>query len=80
LLISTAGASIGNTLDPTSPDWGWQDQGPVITSSPQKPFNAIDPALFRDDDGTLWMPFGSYWEGIHLVQLHPESGHLSVTS
>jgi arabinan endo-1,5-alpha-L-arabinosidase len=37
-------------------------------------YNAIDPALFRDAGGNLWMSFGSYWSGIKLIQLDPATG------
>jgi arabinan endo-1,5-alpha-L-arabinosidase len=37
-------------------------------------FNTIDPSVFSDDDGTLWLAFGSYWSGIKLVQLDPTTG------
>jgi arabinan endo-1,5-alpha-L-arabinosidase len=37
-------------------------------------FNAIDPSVFSDDNGTLWLAFGSYWSGIKLVPLDPKTG------
>ena len=37
-------------------------------------FNTIDPSVFSDDNGTLWLAFGSYWSGIKLVQLDPKTG------
>lgn len=73
---SAIGLATGKSLDPDSPAWGWTDQGPVITSNEQSPFNAIDPALFRDDDGTLWISWGSFWNGLYLAQLNPKSGKL----
>ncbi|MDA9831651.1 arabinan endo-1,5-alpha-L-arabinosidase [Akkermansiaceae bacterium] len=73
---SAIGIAAGKTLDPKSPDWGWKDQGPVITSDKSKPFNAIDPALFKDDDGSLWMSWGSFWNGLYLAQLDPKTGKL----
>lgn len=34
-----------------------------------------DPAIFRDEaDGRLWMMFGSFWDGIFLVELDPKTG------
>jgi arabinan endo-1,5-alpha-L-arabinosidase len=62
------------TLDPTAPNFKWTDQGVVIGSQRTDDFNAIDPALFRDDDGRLWMAFGSFWSGIKLVELDPATG------
>jgi arabinan endo-1,5-alpha-L-arabinosidase len=62
------------TLDPNDPRFRWVDQGPVVASSTNNNFNAIDPSVMCDQDGTLWMAFGSFWSGIQLVQLDPGSG------
>jgi arabinan endo-1,5-alpha-L-arabinosidase len=48
------------------------DQGIVVQSVPNRDhWNAIDPAIVEDDEGTAWMSFGSFWEGIKLVRLDP---------
>ena len=73
---SAIGLATGKTLDPESPDWGWKDQGPVITSNENTPFNAIDPAVFRDHDGSLWLSWGSFWQGLYLAPLDPKTGKL----
>lgn len=62
------------TLDPDDPAYEWTDQGVVIQSDPSVDYNAIDPALFRDEDGSLWMSFGSFWGGLKMIQLDSESG------
>ncbi|QSX33122.1 family 43 glycosylhydrolase [Shewanella avicenniae] len=36
--------------------------------------NAIDPAVFNDADGGLWMTYGSYSGGIFVLQLDPDTG------
>ncbi|MCH1925524.1 family 43 glycosylhydrolase [Shewanella sp. C32] len=36
--------------------------------------NAIDPAVFNDSEGNLWMTYGSYSGGIFVLQLDPNSG------
>ncbi|CAD6364559.1 LamG-like jellyroll fold domain-containing protein [Shewanella putrefaciens] len=36
--------------------------------------NAIDPAIFYDKDGGLWMTYGSYSGGIWVLQLDPTTG------
>lgn len=71
---SAIGLATGKTLDPDSPDWKWTDQGPVIISHRGSPFNAIDPALFRDEDGSLWMSWGSFWKGLYPLELDPATG------
>lgn len=71
---SAIGLATARTLDWTAPDAGWTDAGLVVRSSPPDDFNAIDPAIFRDNDGRLWMTFGSFWGGIQLVELDPQTG------
>jgi len=41
---------------------------------PGEAYNAIDPSVFQDRDGSLWLAFGSYWSGIKLIQLDPQTG------
>ncbi len=62
------------TLNPNNPEYKWTDQGVVIRSREGEHFNAIDPAIFSDDDGSLWMAFGSYWSGLKLMELDPKTG------
>lgn len=45
----------------------------VISSGPGVPYNAIAAAI-ATKDGKLWMAFGSFWRGIHLIELNPETG------
>jgi arabinan endo-1,5-alpha-L-arabinosidase len=71
---SAIGLVTNSTLNPEAPNYRWIDQGPVISSSPRDDFNAIDPALFHDVDGSLWMSFGSFWSGIKMIQLDPQTG------
>lgn len=53
----------------------WQDQGMVITSSTYPADeNAIDPNIIADTQGNVWMNWGSWWNGIHIVQLNPQTG------
>lgn len=62
------------TLDPASPQFAWRDDGIVIQSFRTNNFNAIDPALIRDQEGRLWMSFGSFWSGIKMIELDPATG------
>jgi arabinan endo-1,5-alpha-L-arabinosidase len=72
---SGIGLATNPTLDPADPAYKWTDQGVVIeTRQNRDQFNAIDPAIFADTDGKLWLAFGSFWEGIKLVELDPATG------
>ncbi len=66
-----------------APNLTWQDDGPVLimpdcrdngTDCPV----AIDPAVFRDAEGELYMAFGSGTSGIWIVELDKQTGHLSA--
>lgn len=72
--VSGIGLATNPTLDPTDPAYHWTDQGPVITSTNGSPYNTIDPSFVWDASGNLWMAFGSYWNGIYLVQLNSTTG------
>lgn len=67
---SAIGVATNRTLDPASPLYKWEDHGCVVRSvGGRDNWNAIDPNLFVDEDGTPWLSFGSFWDGIRLVQL-----------
>lgn len=71
---SAIGLASSPTLDPEDPDYRWKDEGIVIRSGKEDPYNAIDPQLFQDRDQSLWMVFGSFWTGIQLIELDPKTG------
>ena len=72
---SAIGLLIGTTLDPESPNYKWQDGGPVVWSDGVEDSNAIDPGVFRDPtNGSLWLTYGSYFGYIRLVELNPKTG------
>ena len=72
---SAIGLLVGKTLDPSSPDYAWEDAGPVVWSDGVEDSNAIDPGVFRDpNDGSMWLTYGSYFGYIRLVQLDPRTG------
>lgn len=70
---SCIGLATNKTLNPNAPEFKWEDQGRVLQSVPGRDmWNAIDPNLIRDEAGRPWLSFGSFWEGIKLVQLRPD--------
>ncbi len=71
---SAIGLATTATLDPAKPGYGWTDRGLVFESTASDNFNAIDPNIFIDRDGSHWMTFGSFWSGIKMVQLDPATG------
>lgn len=75
--VSTWGSQVSaiGLVTTTNLDSGpWTDQGAVIQSTNGNPYNTIDPSILVDTNGTMWMAFGSYWNGIYLVQLDPATG------
>lgn len=77
---SAIGLATNATLDPTDPDYEWVDRGAVITSRPGlDDFNAIDANVAFDDAGRPWLSWGSYWGGIRMHAIDPETGLLSDT-
>ncbi len=72
--VSAIALATNATLDPASPNFKWRDEGIIVRSGTDTNYNAIDPALFRDRDGKLWMTFGSFWTGLKLIELDPVTG------
>lgn len=67
---SAIGVATNKTLDTTSKDYKWSDHGMVIQSVPGRDmWNAIDPNLVIDNANLPWLTFGSFWNGIKMVQL-----------
>lgn len=84
--VSVIGLVTSPTLDPTSPDYHWTDEGMVVSSDTKSDFNAIDPCPVLDKHGDLWLSFGSWFgQGIVLVKLDkstgkPVSGYTSLAA
>ncbi|KAJ5553840.1 Glycoside hydrolase family 43, partial [Penicillium frequentans] len=70
---SAIGVATSNSPQPGD----WFDHGVVLQTgtgeganiSPYNVTNAIDPNPFIDSDGTVYLNYGSYWEGIYQVPL-----------
>ena len=74
---SAIGLAANPTLNPDASNYAWTDKGIVFQSRREDVYNAIDPAIFRDADGRLWLAFGSFWTGIKLIQMDPLTGKRS---
>jgi arabinan endo-1,5-alpha-L-arabinosidase len=77
---SVIGLVTNTTLDSTDPAYKWVDQGEVLESAPGDDFNAIDPNILIDGDGSIWMTYGSYWSGIKQRQIDPSTGMLLASN
>lgn len=74
---SAIGLMTNDAFDATNPGEGWVDQGLVLASSPSDDFNAIDPFRIDTSDGRTFLSFGSFWSGIKLIELDPETGKIA---
>lgn len=72
---SVTGVAVNKTLDPASQDYKWTDLGLVVDSHPDRDdFNAIDIAVFQDDDGRAYAVWGSHWGGLKFAEVNPDTG------
>ena len=71
------GLATNSTLDPSDPNYRWVDQGEILSSRGDPTgLNVIDPNIFIDDDGRIWLTYGSYGPGIFQQQVDPGTGRL----
>lgn len=47
----------------------YKDLGKLFTSREIGVYNSIDPNLFIEDDGRLFLAWGSYWGGLYIIEL-----------
>jgi arabinan endo-1,5-alpha-L-arabinosidase len=58
-----------------APEGPWQLKGCVVKTTTGDVMNAIDPSIVvNPETGEQWMHYGSYFGGLHCVQLNPETG------
>lgn len=74
------GLATNTTLDPADPAYKWVDRGMVMESKAGDDFNALDPTILVDSDGSVWLTYGSYWSGIHQRQIDPQTGMLLASN
>jgi beta-xylosidase len=79
----TIDSVIGLVTSPSLNSPVWTDQGKVVqsdavwqatTNTDFTSINCIDPSILVDTNGTIWMSFGSYSDGIMVIQLNPATG------
>ncbi|MGD0382296.1 MAG: arabinan endo-1,5-alpha-L-arabinosidase, partial [Thermoguttaceae bacterium] len=82
--VSTFGSqvsAIGMATSTSLSNPVWTDHGSaVLQSHVGSAFNTIDPSILKDNNGNMWMTFGSFWNGIYEVQLDPTTGLLKYPS
>jgi len=77
---SAIGLATTPTLEQTSPNYRWTDEGLVLRSfADRDDWNAIDPNLVIEDAANVWLAWGSFWSGIKMRRVDPSTGHLSTT-
>jgi arabinan endo-1,5-alpha-L-arabinosidase len=73
---SAIGLMTNAAFDPAKPGEGWTDQGLILKSDARDDFNAIDPFRIDLSDGRAYLSYGSFWSGIKLRELDPQTGKL----
>ncbi|EQD35557.1 glycoside hydrolase family 43, partial [mine drainage metagenome] len=76
--VSAIGLATNTTLDDTSPNYKWVDQGMILQSTTGDDFNAIDPNILVDSTGSVWLQYGSFWDGIYQQQIDPSTGMIEA--
>jgi arabinan endo-1,5-alpha-L-arabinosidase len=74
--VSAIGVATSPTLDQNSSSYVWTDLGRVVSSSASSDINAIDPSIFKNSDGKVYMSYGSWHGGIGVVEIDPATGKI----
>lgn len=74
---SSVGYATNTTLDRNNPKYKWVDKGQVISyKNGGEGVNVIDPNAFIDNDGKVWLVYGSYKAGLRMAELNRKTGKL----
>ena len=74
---SSVGLATNTTLDSTSSQYKWIDEGQIISyKNGGEGVNVIDPNFITDKNGRAWLFYGSYKAGLRAVELNPATGKL----
>jgi arabinan endo-1,5-alpha-L-arabinosidase len=74
---SSIGYAVNTTLNSNDKNYKWIDEGMIINyKNGGEGVNCIDPNVFVDNDGKVWLFYGSYKAGLRLVELDPKTGKL----
>jgi len=77
--VSAIGLATNVALNQQTAGYAWTDEGLIVQSKASDNFNAIDPNVAFDASGAPWLVFGSFWSGIKLIHLDPDTGKQSTS-
>jgi len=70
--LQTSSIGLAESDSPLGP---WTLKGAVVRTRRGDRMNAIDPSIVTNPvDGRMWMHYGSYFGGLYVVELNPETG------
>lgn len=67
-------STIGLVTTPSITDSVWTDHERVVHSPGTANVNAIDPHVYKDNEGKVWLLYGSWWDGIVITELDSLTG------
>ena len=77
--FGTSNSAIGVARSRSLKTPSWTDLGIVVQSNGGgSELNAIDPAVFRDHDGKVYLSYGSFFGGIGVAELNQSTGKLAT--